>query len=429
MAASAALSSRGVADEYLFGNHPHGPSVRDHVEKAIRQAVEGVSEDELLSADAEAWAEGLARDLQIDVPGVRIDQAEVIDHGAVQVDATGMAGVTYSSTEWGRRIIRDGRRLEVRIPAVGDPWLLKSRPSGDVSPIPGEVERDGSVVKRVWEWPLVKGTDQLNNEIETWKNSLERGADKVAEQWRFFNSMIKEEALKIINERREYVLKHRDFLGGLSIPVKKRDDAPHEITMPPVRPRPTPSRRLAQAGPPPDPVSGSQLDELYEQTLDVIRSMSRGLERSPGSFRERNEETLRDHLLATLNSHFVGQAFAEAFNKSGKTDILIRVQDRNVFIAECKWWDGPKKMAEALEQLYGYTTWRDSRLALIFFVRAKDISRVITAARELIVGRDEYLGSAPGAESSEIRCRVRWPDDEERQATLTVQFVHLPGED
>jgi hypothetical protein len=28
-------------------------------------------------------------------------------------------------------------------------------------------------------------------------------------------------------------------------------------------------------------------------------------------------------------------------------DVLIRVEDRNVFIAECKIWDGPAKFREA----------------------------------------------------------------------------------
>lgn len=39
------------------------------------------------------------------------------------------------------------------------------------------------------------------------------------------------------------------------------------------------------------------------------------------------------------------------------------------FICECKFWGGERKLAETFEQLLGYTTWQDNRLALIFFVR------------------------------------------------------------
>ncbi len=40
-----------------------------------------------------------------------------------------------------------------------------------------------------------------------------------------------------------------------------------------------------------------------------------------------------------VNTHYRGQATGETFNKSGKTDILVRDGDRNVFVAECKWWE------------------------------------------------------------------------------------------
>jgi len=41
-------------------------------------------------------------------------------------------------------------------------------------------------------------------------------------------------------------------------------------------------------------------------------------------------------LLVNLNAVFEGQVGGEVFNHRGKTDILIRVQDNNVFVGECK---------------------------------------------------------------------------------------------
>jgi len=53
-----------------------------------------------------------------------------------------------------------------------------------------------------------------------------------------------------------------------------------------------------------------------------------------------------------LNTHYEGGATGETFNAAGKTDILIRVEDRNVFIGECKWWSGaagfPRRARPAL---------------------------------------------------------------------------------
>ena len=67
------------------------------------------------------------------------------------------------------------------------------------------------------------------------------------------------------------------------------------------------------------------------------------MERSPSAFESMGEEDLRTHFLVQLNGHYEGQATGETFNYEGKTDILIRTEGRNIFIAECKYWGGPKK--------------------------------------------------------------------------------------
>jgi hypothetical protein len=87
----------------------------------------------------------------------------------------------------------------------------------------------------------------------------------------------------------------------------------------------------------PEPV----LDEKnYRAILEVIQSMAMVMERSPTAFAAMGEEDLRQHFLVQLNGHFEGAASGETFNYQGKTDILIREQDRNIFIAECKFWRG-----------------------------------------------------------------------------------------
>ena len=64
-------------------------------------------------------------------------------------------------------------------------------------------------------------------------------------------------------------------------------------------------------------------------------------------------------MILMLNTHYAGMVHAEAFNSDGKTDILIREEDKNVFIGECKFYDGPKTVTDTLKQIFGYTTWRD----------------------------------------------------------------------
>lgn len=57
------------------------------------------------------------------------------------------------------------------------------------------------------------------------------------------------------------------------------------------------------------------------------------IERSPASFTSLDEEAIRTHFLLQLNGHYEGLATGETFNASGETDILIRVDNRNAFVA------------------------------------------------------------------------------------------------
>lgn len=77
-------------------------------------------------------------------------------------------------------------------------------------------------------------------------------------------------------------------------------------------------------------------DAQYEQALAVLRNARNALERSPSMTVNLNEERIRELLLMSLNAQFEGAAAGEVFNAAGKTDILIRAEDRNMFIAECK---------------------------------------------------------------------------------------------
>ena len=124
--------------------------------------------------------------------------------------------------------------------------------------------------------------------------------------------------------------------------------------------------------------------EEYEHILSIIKMTARMLERSPQAFKGMEEEHLRDQFLVPLNSHYEGQATGETFNFNGKTDIMIQAEGKAIFIAECKIWRGQKALSDAIDQLLGYATWRDTKIALIIFNRNKDLSGVVSKIPETI---------------------------------------------
>ncbi len=54
-----------------------------------------------------------------------------------------------------------------------------------------------------------------------------------------------------------------------------------------------------------------------------------------------------------------------------------------MFIAECKIFgpkDGPGKITDTISQLSGYLTWRDTKAALLLFIRDRDVTNVVSKA-------------------------------------------------
>ena len=197
-------------------------------------------------------------------------------------------------------------------------------------------------------------------------------------------------------------------------------------SVPAVRRRPPVARRV-RGDRPFVPEPALELAE-YNHIISIIDSMVRVMERSPVAFKSMQEEDMRTHFLVQINAQYEGQATGETFNNSGKTDILIREDDRNIFVAETKFWAGPKALGEALDQLLRYATWRDGKLALVVFNRRKNLSAVVAQIPDIVRShscfrRDvRYEHDATG-----WRFVVHHPDDSDRELLLTVLVYDVPA--
>jgi hypothetical protein len=166
-------------------------------------------------------------------------------------------------------------------------------------------------------------------------------------------------------------------------------------------------------------------DGVFDHVLGVLAGVGRSMERSPATYIGMDEESRRDVLAMTLNSHYVGKVTAEAFNVAGKTDILVRVEDKNVFIGECKIWRGAASYPESLRQLFRYAAWRDTKLALILFVTNLGLTEVREKVVQGTEQLPEFLGWAD-ARGDPLRARVHWPGDPDQIADLAILVIHLP---
>lgn len=213
-------------------------------------------------------------------------------------------------------------------------------------------------------------------------------------------------------------------ISALGIPMKPRD-RPMTYVAPDVRRKPPVSRPAAATAKfAPEPTLEQK---EYEHILSVIRSMSLVIERNPNAFASLDEEAIRTHFLLQLNGHYDGTATGETFNAAGKTDILIRVDNRNIFIAECKFWRGEKGFNEAIEQLLGYLSWRDSKCALLIFNRNKDSSAVRQKMHEVMIARSEYRKTASHVPDGDCRYVFVKSSDPGREIHISTMLFDIPA--
>ena len=167
--------------------------------------------------------------------------------------------------------------------------------------------------------------------------------------------------------------------------------------------------------------------EEYEHILSVISNMVHVMERSPQAFKGMGEEDLRQHFLVQLNGQYEGQATGETFNFEGKTDILIRSEGRNIFIAECKFWKGPESVTKAIDQLLGYASWRDTKTALLVFNRDRYFTTVLEKIPDVVKAHPQFKRQFDYKAESGFRFVLQNRDDPSKELILTVLAFEVPA--
>ena len=133
--------------------------------------------------------------------------------------------------------------------------------------------------------------------------------------------------------------------------------------------------------------------EAFADIIAVIRSVGLATERFPGTFGKMLEPVLREILLVVLNNQF-GPSGGELFSRRGKTDVAIWYENAAIFIGECKIWTGEKDFSAAIDQLLGYLVWRDTKSALVLFVRQKNVSEIQRKAGQALGAHPLYKRQA-----------------------------------
>ena len=394
-------------------------SVLNGQEQALSKEVGSLSEDRVLKNSPEELCDYFVEKYRVEP--IVIDESGIeVDYGDAQIDIS--QRFEYAVFDRSRPTYVTGTRITFFVPFSGDPELFKCTPSTRNFNPPRAVVRGNEVVF-VYD-RTTQDVPNIDNEFERDKQSLKQYLSWIVRDLEPFNSAIRQKVSQQLTERREKLLRDRGIVENLGFPLKRRSGVPRTYASPEVRRRIVP--RLPPASSQPYRLEPTLEMSEYEHILSVISNMVLVMERSPSAFKDMGEEHLRQHFLVQLNGQYEGQATGETFNYEGKTDILIRAEGRNIFIAECKFWTGPSGLSDALDQLLSYTSWRDTKTALLIFNRDTNMSTVLQRIPQAVRDHPNHKAALGYDSETGFQYVFSHRDDPDRELTLTVLVFDIP---
>ena len=390
-------------------------------EQNLAGEINSLSENEVLNTSHEDMVKYLTEKWKIN-PLLIEESGIQTDHGDAQIDVSG--DIRRAIFDRSRPFYITGTRVTFYVPFTGDADLFKCQPSTWSTSLPSATIRSNELV---FTYNLTEErTAEVKGIFDRDLNQTQVHAERVNADVKEFNTALPGNASQRLNARRDKLLADRNLMENIGFPLRRTQNPPLTFVTPEVKRSITPHKPTASTGPfSPEPVLGIG---DYEHILSVLSNMVAVMERSPRAFQYMNEEDLRTHFLVQLNGQYEGQATGETFNYEGKTDILIRADGKNIFIAECKFWTGPAGLIKALDQLLGYTSWRDTKAALLIFNRDRNTSTVLEGITKTVPDHPNYKAEREIASETEFRYLFGHPDDRNREITVTIQVFDIPAQ-
>ena len=344
--------------------------------------------------------------------------------------------VSIIQNDFGRSVSVKATKFTFFMPFSGNLELLHHKPSCTNSLKP-QIERieQGQIIISITK--ASTQSENIKEELKGEKNNIKTFLSYVEDEVKGFymnkpeiesngmqvigfNYVVTATAKYELKKRQTKLQKDEDVFKKLGYPLKRKESTFPDYTAVPLQ-RKIKSISLQQQQSEP-----SLSDDDYEDILFLLSNMSLVMERCPEAFIKLNEESLRMHFLVQLNGLYEGQATGETFNAEGRSDILIRVSNKTIFIAECKFWDGEKTLTGAINQLLTYLCWRDTKAALIIFNRTPNFSSLLKKIPPVVEKHPNYKSTIKIESESSFQFILHQNDDIEREIKLAVLAFNVP---
>jgi len=317
----------------------------------------------------------------------------------------------------------DGTRYELAVPFEGEEMLFALRPNQYTHNPPHADVRRGEVVI-VYEGMNPPNAEIIKTQLENQLTELTRWVDWSAAECRAYNDRLRPALVEAIGKQHKKVLAAREVEAALDYPVRRRGDPDPTFDIVVQRRRreiAIVSRAPTKAFVPEPAISA----EAFADIVAVIRSMGLATERFPDTFGKMPEPVLREILLVVLNNQF-GPSGGELFSRRGKTDVAIWHETGAVFIGECKIWKGEKRFTDGIQQLLDlYLVWRDTKAAVVLFIRDQNVSEIQTKAGQAVREHPRFKRQAPDVSGCPVFI-LHHEGDTSREIDVALVVVAIP---
>jgi hypothetical protein len=395
-------------------------TARNQFENNIKKKIENETKEYILGVDEDEYKKFLIKDYSVE-PLTVYKESETIDQPLIKKEKVASYPGQYNYDQYEQEVYY----FTIHYTFSGSSILFKIRPSTwtmrSYEIMLNESAKTISFSFKIYEQNPDKFKIEKDNAFRDAFTNLEN-VNKFANEW---NVSVNGIVNRAFNETKNKYLKENDFFTAINISTNKNTES--IFSVPTVKkvdiPQPKVNKNKEFASVP------TMSQTMYGDILKVIYDSGKSMEKKPALYLNKDEEGLRDQFLFVLETRYESiTATGETFNKKGKTDIILKYSgdNSNVFVAECKFWKGPSEFHKAINQLFDrYLTWRDSKVALIFFVNNKDFTNVLDSVK-LESTKHEYFSKKNGENGeSSFSYLYKLPNDEEKSVYLEIMLFHF----
>ena len=360
---------------FLKGNG----SVSDYLRKLygeLEGEIDSFADEKIVNCDVDEWTEYLTEKYRVEPISFYVDYAtrSIQKTQIKRNNPWGHFGDVYGESQF---YMVDGCNIDYKVPFSGDDVLLKCTPSTYIMTSfeifgfqkPSNTNYGFITIRLSYTNQEMKGfgdnlEEKVNSDFRNQFSSFEKMSGYANDDIRSYNENLTSNVQQLLNKRREKADVFFSFSKALKIPLNLNSSSPNLTPIPLKKPH------RANLNEPKPHAQEQQFyidDSDFENIIKIIHLCGTALEESAKTFNQFNEEALRDYIKGMLSSHYENTVTGETFRRVGKTDIQIQREDKAAFIAECKVWHGIKLFSDAIEQLFCYATWKDTKLSLIIF--------------------------------------------------------------